>query len=817
MNEQDLGELIVRLVGDSSEYVKMLKDAAEKSTEAAKKVEDAAKKVEGFGDKLKGFASNVKSTLATVGIGLGLMSSYWKFEEAERIMLRLGAAVEASGHDVKSTMADYKKFAGEMNNLTTSGKGAVFAMLQQAESFGVTGEHAKRAVRNAMALATRSSEGGDPSSYLRQAVALEQGHAEMLGRIMPILKGYSDPVEKAAKAQEELAKGFKLVEIEGGMAGAKLDRAQRTMGAFTKEIGAVLAQGINPLVSALEQLAKFVGSMPDGLKQVLVTLLAVVATIPLLLKGWAWMGSGLASLGVAVTSLKNSFIQLGSVQGIGMLSGMFKWLGAGAAVYVTIEGAKELYKWTYNARAEYEGLNKQIERGAELQKDYLKNIGERAKGIVKGGANLIGDEDRDLYFGKQLDIAKKELDGVKRQAKEAQKEVEELTDSFGGMSVNAPLLDLAKDKLKNAEAATKAWEKAIEDVKKAWGKEDVGDIDQRIKEQADEMLKGLKLTLGSMGAEPHLREIDKMRQQGLKGPLLEEAIALTNLNKELGDYEKFVESVQQMTEELETQAATFGMDADAARIYKMQMESAKLGVDKLTFALYDGAKAASEKRKKLEELAQLMEKAKGVAQEFAAPEEKYTDRVAELDKMLNAGAITFEVYAQAVAKAKDELIAAKKAMRMDDVQAVNGVLAGSLDSKLLLEKHKEQMKALRGVADEELFKKNRGPADILADFRKDREDRVPVLQAPDNFLSDERLKRLKQRRPEGYVELPGPVPDAAAKPSGFNPLGLLAGGIGSKSVPDLLTEIRDLIKVQNQNQQDESVQQIIINPANISG
>lgn len=264
MNESELERMVVRIAGDGSDYQKMLKDAEGATKDTAKAVEDAGKKIEGAEQSLNHFASAAANAVVALG-GLALLKdALGNFQEAEDIAVRLSAALEANGRDVEALTADYSDFAATLERTTTAEDDGIIKLLQTAETMGITGEAAKRAAKNAIAL--EGALGIDAQSAIRMTTALEQGHAEMLGRFIPALRGIQDETEQAAKAQEILAKMFGAAEATAKTSSGAMKNLSRDFGNMLEDIGAVVATAIRPFIDALSQLVAMLRELPGWVK-----------------------------------------------------------------------------------------------------------------------------------------------------------------------------------------------------------------------------------------------------------------------------------------------------------------------------------------------------------------------------------------------------------------------------------------------------------------------------------------------------------------------------------------------------------------------
>lgn len=270
--EAELERLVVRLVGETGDYQQKMEEAAKASEDSGKKVEDQTKKIEGLGTGLQNFAGNVASAFAGLNILGWLQEALGNFQEAEGIGLRLTAILQSNGRAVEETTARYSDFANEMERLTTAEDDAVLSMLQVAETMGVTGDAAERAVRNAIALA--AATGGSAEAFMRQMSALEGGNTQMLMRQLPAaIRSIADETQRAAAAQAWLARQFKVAEAEAASSSGMFKRMVRDYGNLLEDFGKVVADIIKPVVKAMIELVKWFKGLSDETKQT-ITLVA---------------------------------------------------------------------------------------------------------------------------------------------------------------------------------------------------------------------------------------------------------------------------------------------------------------------------------------------------------------------------------------------------------------------------------------------------------------------------------------------------------------------------------------------------------------
>lgn len=269
MEAHEIESLVVRLMGDSSQYAKMMDDAARATQESAEKVEQQAGRMENAMGGLREAAAAAASALGAIGISDWLRGGLAEWQESESVALRLEAAIRSNGRAVEPLMQQYRQFASELQNVTTVGDDATLAMLQQAESMGLTGEAAMRAARNSIALA--AAKGGEASSFLRLTAALEQGNSEMLGRMLPALRQIEDPTLRAAEAQRLLAGMFDVATAEASSSRGQLAQLANAYGDLMEEVGKVVDDAMKPLVGWVKDAVAWFASLDQGTKELIVT------------------------------------------------------------------------------------------------------------------------------------------------------------------------------------------------------------------------------------------------------------------------------------------------------------------------------------------------------------------------------------------------------------------------------------------------------------------------------------------------------------------------------------------------------------------
>ena len=253
MNETELERLVVRLTGDATSYIKMLKESAEASQKTAHQIETAANKIEAFKGKMEGFGGTLGRAFGAVGIAVGFKESMHKFEEFEKNTIRMNAVLLANERNITETTKSYKEFAAEVNQSTLLTKGEVMGLLRQAETFDLTGAAAKKAAKDAAALAAVNDSSAE--SMIRMSAAMAKGDTEramQFARMIPQLRGVKDETEFLAKYNKLVEAGTRTLGEEMETVSGRIEHSIQQFKTFSKEIGGAISLGIEPLARHLE-------------------------------------------------------------------------------------------------------------------------------------------------------------------------------------------------------------------------------------------------------------------------------------------------------------------------------------------------------------------------------------------------------------------------------------------------------------------------------------------------------------------------------------------------------------------------------------
>ena len=271
-----------------------------------KEFEKSLKGVEGrlknIGSNMESFGRNMSMKVTAPIVAFGA-TSVKAFNDQEKAEFKLRAALEANGRAVDALFSDYAKFASELQEVTVVGDEASLAMLQVAENMGLTGDNAKRAVRNAIGLS--SAFGISTQSAMRYTAMLEQGDTTMLNRYIPTLRSVEDEAQRVAMAHDILANGFQTALAEANTFGGQIQQITNNFGDFREAVGAVIAESLSEYQDELKQLTVQLKALDAEQIRSKLNIAAFAAAIPL--ATWA-LGALIKNATILYGALKTLFL-----------------------------------------------------------------------------------------------------------------------------------------------------------------------------------------------------------------------------------------------------------------------------------------------------------------------------------------------------------------------------------------------------------------------------------------------------------------------------------------------------------------------------
>lgn len=254
-----------------------------------------------MGSRMKdiGKTMSVALTAPLVILGGVAVKSFDTQVKAEN---KLRAALKANGEQVQAVFEDYKAWAAQIQEISTIGDESTLMLLQVAQSMGLTGDTAKVAAKEAIAMsrAMNMSE----QSAIRYTAALALGDATMLRRYLPSLRSIEDQTEMVTEAHRILADMFGTVTAEAQDGLGPLIQLKNSWGDFMEMIGKVIAHGIKPLIDRLKGVVKWLQDLSPATKKWIVIIGGLVAALgPLMIALGFLMTTLIPGLIVQMTAL----------------------------------------------------------------------------------------------------------------------------------------------------------------------------------------------------------------------------------------------------------------------------------------------------------------------------------------------------------------------------------------------------------------------------------------------------------------------------------------------------------------------------------
>lgn len=301
-NTAQFSEGMKKATGDLNRFVQDAK-------KIDKNLQQLGRTATDFGKKL-----SMSVTLPIAALGFTAVKA---FDESAKAEGKLSAALQASGQPVKSLMEDYKKFASQIQNVTTIGDDAVIGMLQIATSMGMTGEASKEAVTNAIGL--QKAFGLQEEAAIKVAAAVAAGDANMIKRYIPALKGVKDNSEVVAIATDKMRQGFEVAKAEALSGLGPWQQVTNQFGDLQEQFGEIILNAVQPFVKHIKNLIGWFQELSPTTKGWIVALTGIAAAIGPILLGIGGLISILPMLAAgfaAVTAAAPWLLAVGAIVGV---------------------------------------------------------------------------------------------------------------------------------------------------------------------------------------------------------------------------------------------------------------------------------------------------------------------------------------------------------------------------------------------------------------------------------------------------------------------------------------------------------------------
>ncbi len=424
MNEQELGDMIVRLIGDGSSFQKMLTQANESAAQSANFIEATGKRIEGFANSITGWASTAVKALGMLGVASSLQGAFQSYAAMEKGQIQLKAAIEATGNSADMQIPKYLKLAKAVEEKTLVTKGDVMAMAKQVEALGLTGDAAERAIHNAIGLA--GSTGGEAQSMIRASVAMEQGNYQMLRRVLH-LHNVRDESELVRIATQRIASGWAIEEASSKTASGQLEKLSRSFKGLSRELGGMVAEVIMPFVGALKSLVDWVKQLDPAVLKTSIAIIGIGLAAKFVPPILTWLTTTTIATSIATLGFSGALTTLASsiaATSIAFITNpIVLWTVAIAAAGY---GIYQLSTYLYNAREDVKALNAELAKQKPLDDAILASQKSRNSGVLERAENMADPNVRRSFLQEQSDRANADLEARNRNVAEAQRNVDRI-------------------------------------------------------------------------------------------------------------------------------------------------------------------------------------------------------------------------------------------------------------------------------------------------------------------------------------------------------------------------------------------------------
>lgn len=271
MADSIIDNLIVRIMGDGSQFQKTMQDAAATTEATSPRIASSLKFIENAVKSIQTASSEAMQALEAIGAERMLRSAFGMFAETETATIKLKAAIKANGGAVDETLARYREFAKALKAATGASSDETLELLRTAEAMGFTGEAAERMVKNSNLLAAGGSTSADTA--MRIMTELAKGNTRQAmhwAHHIQGLRGVRDETEFLAKVNNFMNIGLtQQGEILNSTEGV-MKRFSGTVKGITKQFGEYVAEGVKPAVKWMTELLGNFTKIDEQTKRVIV-------------------------------------------------------------------------------------------------------------------------------------------------------------------------------------------------------------------------------------------------------------------------------------------------------------------------------------------------------------------------------------------------------------------------------------------------------------------------------------------------------------------------------------------------------------------
>jgi len=304
-----------------------IKQFQTKMRRAESDLQKVGKKMQSIG---KTMSLAVTAPLLAIGTG-----SVLAFDKQIQAVSGLSTQLEMNGKNVAKLLPEYKKFASELQNVTTVGDEMSLELMRVAETMGSI--DSKRAARDAIGLSKALKV--DLNAAIRMVVLAQQGEYTMLNRYVPALRSAKTETEKYTIAQKLFADGFEKAKTEAKEGLGPLKQIRNTLGDLSEDFGKIISEAIAPFIEKLKGVVEWMKGLDDSTKKIIAIVGGLAAAIgPVLLVLGFLATNIIPGLVVAFGVLKGAFLSLSTAIMANPVTALITLLGLAATAMIAFSG-----------------------------------------------------------------------------------------------------------------------------------------------------------------------------------------------------------------------------------------------------------------------------------------------------------------------------------------------------------------------------------------------------------------------------------------------------------------------------------------------
>lgn len=451
------------------------------------------------------------------------------------------------------------------------------------------------------------------------------------------------------------------------------------------DIGDLIIPTLKQLIEQSKTWFEWWRNLDDGTKKLIVSLAGIAAAVGPALITIGFLGQGISALAAAYAFLAPKIaadimsLQLWTAR-VGA-AGVAAVALKAAVIGLAIAGFAVLAKWLFDAAANTRKLNEEMERAIDLR-NKLSAMGNRQTSqTLERAANISDPGQRRQFLQAELDRAQKVMLGANVGLEAAKKRADELRDSLrltpgkGSTALTEWITGVGKeiesitgDARQRFDDSTASVQMLRDELNRlpaaaggaATGGAASGGVQKTLQTNAltksvTTLTDRMKDQIATFGMNERQLEIWKLKTAGVKDEQLALAHSLDQVITAQERSAELTKEVNDLTDSLRVQAATFHMGSREAQLWALNMRG--VGVEQLRMA-----QALDKTLTSMEKQRELLEKGKELTKQYQTPLEKFRETQRTLNELLKANAISMQTFTRAIMDARAELLKTKNAM-----------------------------------------------------------------------------------------------------------------------------------------------------------